>query len=109
MSFQIEKGGFEPCPYKKDNVNLLDFILNNRKIPVQLKKSDQEFDIIQKKYERVKLVITTSKTIEDDESPIAGYTREGDALEYDSWSFLNTWLFWLMLAAGIPCAFKAST
>lgn len=101
VSFQIEKGGFEPCPYKKDNVNLLDFILNNRKIPVQLKKSDQEFDVIQNKYERVKVVITTSKTIEDDMSPIAGYLREGDALEYDSWAFLNHLLFWLLMAGAL--------
>lgn len=101
VSFQIEKGGYEPCPYKKDNVNLLDYVLNNRKIPVQLKKSDQEFDIIQNKYERVKVVITTSKTIKDDMSPIAGYLREGDALEYDSWAFLNHLLFWFMMAGAL--------
>lgn len=101
VSFQIEKGGFEPCPYKKDNVNLLDYVLNNRKILVQLKKSDQEFGVIQNKYERVKVVITTSQNIDDDMSPIAGYIREGDALEYDSWAFLNYWLFWLLMAGAL--------
>ncbi len=98
---QIEKGGYEPCPFKKDNVNLLDYVISNRKVSVQLKKSDQEFEVIQDKYEKVKVVITTSKTIDEETSPIAGYVREGDRLDYDSWAFLNRLLFWLLMAGAL--------
>lgn len=100
-SFRIEKSGYEPCPFKKDNVNFIDYIISGRKILVELEKSDQEFIVRQKRFETVKVVVKTSQTIEEDETPLKGYYREGDALEYDSWSFLNHLLFWLLMGGAL--------
>jgi len=100
-SFQIEKSGYEPCPYKKENVDFCAFLSSNRKIIVELRKDDQKFDIRQSHYESVKVVVATSKVIGKDDSPLEGYIREDNVLEYDRHAFLNSWLFWVMMAMAL--------
>lgn len=100
-SFRIEKSGYEPCPFKKDNVNFLEYIISGRKILVELEKSDQTFIVCQDRFEEIKVVVKTSKTIDNDDTPLMGYYREGDELIYDRRSFLNQWLFWLLMVAAL--------
>lgn len=101
-SISIEKQGYEPSPFIKEHVNMAKLIREGRSLEVFLKKSDEYFYIETKDYGEATLIIKSSKQIDND--PLEGYCRDYDnpyKLEYDSWSFLNQWLFWLLMVGAL--------
>lgn len=101
-SICIEKQGYEPNPFVKDHINLAKLICEGRPFEVRLNKGAEVFYIKTKHYGKATLTVKSPKHINDD--PIEGYYREyddSDELKYDSWSFLNHWLFWLLMAGSL--------